>query len=106
MDIEQWRDTVNKELKTESAPSSSSDEYRAYRDERINYRLYNELEYTDPENAQINHDMEEDTYQPFGFWDSRHDERDADGRLVSAPDISDALAVALANGDKINKIRK
>ena len=106
VDIEQWRDTVNKELKLESAPSTSSDEYRAYGDERIDYRLYNEMEYTDPENSQINHDMEEDIYQPFGFWDSRKDERDIDDRLVPASDVSDALAVALANGDKVHKIRK
>ena len=106
VDIEQWRDTVNKELKLERAPSASSDEYRAYGDERIDYRLYNEMEYTDPENSQINHDMEEDIYQPFGFWDSRKDERDIDGRLVPASDVSDALAVALANGDKVHKIRK
>ena len=50
--------------------------------------------------------MEEDSYQPFGFWDSRHDKLNDDRRLVSPSDVSDALAVALANGDKSNKIMK
>ena len=52
---------VNKELGKESTPSSSSEEYLAYGNERIDYQLYNELDYTDPDNAGINHDMEEDS---------------------------------------------
>ena len=105
--IEEWRDNVNDVLNlvAPSSSSSSSESPRGYGDERIDYRLYNELEFTDPENAHINHDIEEDSYQPFGFWDSRHDERDTDGRLVPSSDISDALAVALANGES-NKILK
>ena len=39
--IEQWRDTINEELGIESVPSSFSEEYRAYEDERIDNRLYN-----------------------------------------------------------------
>ena len=62
--------------------------------------MYNELDYTDPDNAEINHDMEEDSYQLFGFWDSHYDERDADEKVIPASDVSDALAVTLANGDK------
>ena len=78
--IEEWRDNVNDELNlvAPSSSSSSSESPRGYGDERIDYRLYNELEFTD--NAHINYDIEEDSYQPFGFWDSCHDERDTDGR--------------------------
>ena len=105
--IEEWRDNVNNELNlvAPSYSSASSESPRGYGDERIDYRLYNEMLFTDPDNAHINHDIEEDSYEPFGYWDSRHDERDTDGRLVPSSDVSDALAVALANGES-SKILK
>ena len=56
------RDTVNEELGIEIKTSTSTEEYLLYGDENIEYRLYNELDYTGQDNANINHDMEEDSF--------------------------------------------